>query len=146
MVFVSITRLRVRSWRFMPAFFLHARRIIAQTGRAEGFVRGSLLRDRKLTFWTMTLWREQADMKRYMASGAHLKAMPRLSRWCDEASVVHWTQDDAAAPDWREADRRMREAGRPSKVRHPSADHQNLTYAAPRTSGAVAIRPVRARR
>ena len=98
MAFVSITRLRIRSWRFMPLFAVHTLRTLTQTRQADGFIGGSLLADRKRTFWTMTLWRDQADMKRYMTNGAHLKAMPHLLDWCDEASVVHWAQDDEMAP------------------------------------------------
>jgi hypothetical protein len=143
MVFVSITRLRIRSWRFMPAFIIDTFKTLAQTRRAEGFLSGSLLADRKFTFWTMTLWSDQASMKRYMTSGSHLKAMPKLLGWCDEASVVHWTQEDGTAPDWQEADRRMRGEGRPSKVRHPNANHPNLAYNAPRVAGAVPIRSTR---
>lgn len=140
MPFVSITRLRIRSWRFMPIFAVHTLRTLAQTRQADGFIGGSLLADRGRTFWTMTLWRDPADMKRYMTGGAHLKAMPHLLDWCDEASVVHWAQDHDMAPDWREADRRMRADGRASKVRHPSPHHGDLTFALPRTNGAVPIR------
>ena len=140
MALVSITRLRLRAWRFLPGFAWLARGSIAQTRQARGFVTGALLRDRDLTFWTLTVWERQEDMRRFMSSGAHLKAMPRLLDWCDEASVVHWTQPDAAAPDWREADRRMRAEGRPSKVRRPTAAHAGLEYRAPRLSGAVPIR------
>jgi heme-degrading monooxygenase HmoA len=139
MAFVSITRLRVRSWRFMPHFALLTVRTNAQVKQADGFISGSLLADRKRTFWTMTLWRDQAAMRAYITSGDHLKAMPKLLHWCDEASVAHWTQDDATAPDWAEADRRMRGEGRASKVLHPSAVHATLAYDAPRLTGAVAI-------
>jgi hypothetical protein len=139
--FVSITRLRIRSLRFMPWFMIDALRTSSQTSRAAGFIGGSLLPDRKLTFWTMTLWNEQADMRRYIVAGAHLKTMPRLLNWCDEASIVHWDQDGDEAPDWPEADRRMRAEGRVSKVRHPSADHAGLNYRAPRTSRATTIHP-----
>lgn len=143
MTFVSITRLRIRSWRFLPAFFWHAVRSQAQVTRAEGFTAGSLLRDRRFTFWTMMLWRDSAVMRQYMTRGAHLRAMPKLLEWCDEASVVHWQQDGGDLPDWAEANRRMRAEGRPSKVRHPSTAHAALAYRAPRLSGAV---PMRARR
>ncbi|MET0374313.1 MAG: DUF3291 domain-containing protein [Rhizorhabdus sp.] len=112
-----------------------------QTKRADGFLDGSLLADRKRTFWTITIWRDQAAMRAYMTSGAHLKAMPKLLGWCDEASVVHWSQDNAVMPDWQEADRRMRMEGRSSKVLNPSPNHRNLTYHAPRTTRAVPIKP-----
>ena len=139
MVFVSITRLRIRSWRFMPYFALHTWRTLRQCRQAAGFIGGSLLPDRKLTFWTMTLWQDQRAMRAYMTSSPHLTAMPMLLDWCDEASVVHWTQDEAGAPGWPEADGRMREQGRPSKVRHPAAHHADLSFAAPRLSGAMPI-------
>lgn len=141
MTFVSITRLRIRSVRFMPRFMLDAMRTTRQVKRAEGFLGGALLPDRKLTFWTMTLWRDQAAMRRYMTSGAHVQAMPKLLAWCDEASIVHWLQDGAEAPDWLEADRRMRTEGRPSKVRHPSSGHIDLAFGAPRISRAVVMSP-----
>lgn len=144
MTFVSITRLRIRSLRFMPQFLIQTIWTARQTKRADGFLNGSLLADRKRTFWTVTLWRDQAAMRAYMTSGAHLKAMPKLLRWCDEASVVHWTQDDVVAPDWLEADHRMRTEGRPSKVLNPSSNHRDLAYDEPRTTGAVPIKPDKA--
>lgn len=141
MIFVSVTRLRIRSVRFIPGFVLYTLRSMRQCKRAAGFQDGSLLGDRKLTFWTMTLWQDQNAMRAFMASGTHLKAMPMLLDWCDEASVVHWTQDNVAMPSWQEADRRMRTQGRPSKVRQPSNVHATLGFAEPRTTGAVPIRP-----
>ncbi len=141
MAFVSITRLRIRAWRFMPAFALHAHRSNAQVRQADGFVGGSLLADRKRTFWTMTVWREPEDMRAYMRAGAHAAAMPRLSGWCDEASVVHWTQPDDTLPSWMEADRRMRGDGRPSNVRHPAGTHGDLSFDPPRTAYPVPLRP-----
>jgi hypothetical protein len=139
MAFVSVTRLRVRSLRFMPGFFLHAAGSTSQIRHADGFIVGSLLRDRQLTFWTMTVWHGQADMRRYITNGAHFKAMPKLMDWCDEASVVHWEQPEEALAGWEDADQRMRVEGRPSKVRHPSAHHPDLTYRLPRTSKVAPI-------
>ena len=143
MVFVSITRLRIRSLRFMPQFIVNAVLTTKQVKRAEGFLAGSLLPDRKLTFWTMTLWHDQDAMRRYITSGTHIKAMPKLLRWCDEASIVHWLQDNAEVPNWLEADRRMRVEGRPSKVHKPSADHLGLTFSVPRTDRAVPMASTR---
>ena len=141
MIFVSVTRLRIRALRFIPGFAFHTLQTRTQVQRAAGFLGGSLLPDRDRAFWTMTLWRDEAHMRRYMVAGAHLKAMPKLMDWCDEASVVHWSQEGERLPDWREADRRMRAEGRPSKLRHPSAGHPRLDYREPRTERAVPLRP-----
>jgi heme-degrading monooxygenase HmoA len=131
MVWVSVTRLRVRSVRFLPGFAWYALRSNMQAKRAEGLVGIDLLTDRDWTFWTMTAWESRAAMLAFMTSGAHKKAMPKLLEWCDEASVAHWEQEDAELG-WEEANRRMRAMGRASKVRHPSAAHTGLAYREPR--------------
>ncbi|MGI4758877.1 MAG: DUF3291 domain-containing protein [Janthinobacterium lividum] len=138
-MFVSLTRLRIRSVRFLPGFAWHAIRTRSQCARAAGFLRGALLPDRKWTFWTLTLWDSEASMRAYILSGDHKVAMPKLMHWCDQASVAHWNAASEAVPDWTEADRRMRSEGRPSKVRFPAAGHQDLTYASPRTSASAPI-------
>ena len=140
MPFVSLTRLRVRSLRFVPRFALHTLRSLRQVRRAPGFQTGALLADRSWTFWTMTAWDSQESMRQYMISGAHKAAMPYLLEWCDEASIAHWTQEQDALPSWNEADRHMRETGRASKVRNPSANHATLRYRTPRTTAAGSIR------
>lgn len=141
MPFVSVTRLRLRSVRFLPRFVVHTLRSIRQVKHAQGFLGGSLLPDRSWTFWTMTAWDSRDSMRAIMVSGSHRTAMPFLLDWCDEASVTHWDQDTDALPPWTEADRRMRESGRPSKVRNPSPEHAALAFRAPRTIGGGPIRP-----
>jgi len=139
MSFVSLTRLRVRSIRFMPFFAVHTTRSLGQVRKAHGFQTGALLPDRNWTFWTMTAWDDAESMRRFMTAGAHKIAMTHLMHWCDEASVAHWEQEGSILPSWEEADRRMRASGRASKVNHPSPDHSSLNYRAPRTSRGVTI-------
>ena len=139
-MFVSITRLRIRSVRFLPFFFLHAFRSLQQVKKAPGFLGGELLSDRSRTFWTMTNWDSQENMRRFMTEGAHRTAMVHLLHWCDEASVVHWDQPEDVLPKWDEADRRMRESGRASKVNFPSSSHASLSYQPPRLTGVTPIR------
>jgi|SRR5579872_2438150 len=140
MIFVSLTRLRIRSVRFLPFFMVYAFRSVRQAGKAPGFQGGAVLNDRKRAFWTMTVWDTMTSMRQFMNSGAHKRVMPHLLHWCDEASVAHWEQADHALPSWTEAARRMRADGRPSKVLHPSPRHATLEFPEPRTTGAVPIR------
>ena len=133
LIFISLTRLRIRSFRFVPQFLLHTLRSLRQVKKAAGFQRGALLADRSWTFWTMTAWDSQESMRRFMTTGSHLRAMPHLLHWCDEAAVVHWEQLETSLPSWSEADKRMREGGRASKVQNPSPQHATLNYRAPRT-------------
>jgi Domain of unknown function (DUF3291) len=139
MMFVSLTRLRIRSIRFLPSFFFHALSVLKQTKKAPGFQYGGLLPDREWTFWTMTAWDSPESMRQYMTTGSHKAAMPRLLDWCDEASVAHWQQEETDLPSWTDADKRMRQEGRVSKVRYPSPHHADLSYRAPRTTGAASI-------
>lgn len=141
MPFVSVTRLRLRSIRFLPAFAVHTLGTLRQVRGSAGFLGGSLLPDRRWTFWTLTVWTDRDAMRGYMTAGAHRTAMPKLLDWCDEASVMHWDTPAAALPVWAEATDRMRGEGRPSKVRRPSPDHAAMTFAAPRLTRAAPIRP-----
>lgn len=132
---VSITRLRVRAWRYLPAFLLGAYRSVRQARRVPGNIAATVLADRNFAFWTNTVWVDEAALRSFMLSGAHRLVMPRLLDWCDEASLVRWTQDTAERPSWSEAHRRMQAEGRRSKVRHPSAAQQRFEFPAPRASG-----------
>jgi hypothetical protein len=121
MPFVSVTRLKIRSLWFMPAFVVYALRSARQAEKSAGFLGGALMRDNWQAFWTITVWSDAKAMETYRSSGMHRKAMPRLMNWCDEASLAHWVQDAEDVPSWPEAYRRLVNEGRPSKVRHPSA-------------------------
>jgi hypothetical protein len=121
MAFVSVTRLHLRSVRFLPQFLVYAFSSARQAQKSAGFLGGRLMRDKSKAFWTLTVWSDAKAMEAYRIAGMHLAAMPKLLNWCDEASLAHWTQDSAGVPEWSEAYRRMVEDGRPSKVNHPSA-------------------------
>jgi hypothetical protein len=140
MVFVSLTRLRLRSFRFVPVFVIYMLRSLRQVKKANGFQHGALLADRRWTFWTMTAWDTQDSMRQFMTAGAHKAAMPHLLHWCDEASVAHWNQAETTLPPWPEADRRMRTDGRVTKVLNPSPQHATLSYDPPRTTSAATVR------
>jgi hypothetical protein len=130
--FVSVTRLRLRSLRFLPQFVVLNERAVRQLRRAPGFRRGKLLMDRGLSFWTISLWEDEASMRAFRDSGAHRAVMPKLLGWCDEASVAHWPDETSELPDWRDAHARMIEEGRASKVRFPSLNQKELRFPAPR--------------
>ena len=131
-MFISVTRLRIRSWWYLPGFILHAVSSESQARSAAGNLGGELLRCPKNTFWTKTAWQDEAAMRAFMMEMPHRRAIGKLANWCDEASVVHWTQETADLPDWKEAHRRMATEGRRSKVRHPSEAHQDFRIPPPR--------------
>src|SRR5271166_780556 len=103
MPLISITRLRVRSFLFLPGFLWDTFQSVRQVQHSPGFLGGRLLFNAGGVFWTMTVWQDESAMNAYRTGGAHRKAMPKLLNWCDEAAVVHWTKDWLEIPDWEQA-------------------------------------------
>ncbi len=132
MALVSVTRLRVRSARYLFAFLWKALKTARQAQRTSGFLGGRLLRESNGAFWTVTAWEDGAAMNVFRTQGAHGGVMPKLLDWCDEAAVVHWTQLTDTLPSWQEAHYRMMKEGKPSKVKHPSSAQMAYEIPAPR--------------
>ena len=122
MVFVSVTRVRPRSLRYLLVVILHSWRSRKQLRGTKGFIGGYLASGPGFGMWTVTVWEDEQSMRAFRNSGAHLKAMPRLIDSCAEASFVHWTTDDRSIPSPQLITEKMKE-GRTSKLRHPNAEH-----------------------
>jgi len=129
---ISVTRLRLRSLRFLLPFIVYSFRSMRQVKRSPGNIAADAMRDQHGGFWTRSVWRDVESMRAFMTSGAHRQAMPKLLDWCDEAALVHWEQDTAALPEWDEAHRRLVTQGRRYKVRYPSPAHERLDVPVPR--------------
>jgi hypothetical protein len=114
MLLVSITRLRVRSFRYLPAFLLGSLRSAREAKNASGNLAVAVLSDANLTFWTRTLWTDERSMRAFMLAPAHRRVMPKLPQWCDEAAVTRWLQDSPEPPSWQEVHRRLQQEGRTS--------------------------------
>jgi Domain of unknown function (DUF3291) len=145
-MFASVTRLRVRSVWFMPAFLWQTLRSQRQVVRAPGFAGGRLLVDRHRTYWTLTLWESEPAMKKFRGSGAHARVMTKLARWCDEAAYTHWMPNSGSVPEWSEAYERLNTEGRLSRVENPSPDHTQRHFPNPRVSPMIGqeLKPSRA--
>jgi heme-degrading monooxygenase HmoA len=134
MPFVSITRLRLRKWYFVPLFLVPALRSARQAQKAEGNLAVTLLREKRRTFWTRTVWTDERAMRAFMTSGAHGKTMRRLMVWADEAHVLNWTQESDEPPPWTVAHERLLKEGRPSKLKFPTEDHKARRFPAPQVT------------
>jgi hypothetical protein len=124
MPLAAVTRLRIRSVRFLVPFVWRTWGSLRQAKRAPGNLGAELRIVGGLAFWSRTAWQDEAAMSAYRFAPPHQHAMPKLLEWCDEAAVVHWEQESAALPDWAAAERCLAESGRLSKVNHPSADQR----------------------
>lgn len=121
----SITRLRLRKLRFLPAFLYRAHLAQRQAAASDGFLGGYLAISRRLAFWTITVWQDVESMHAYRRAGAHLRVMPKLFRWCDEAAVATAFDMAAEPPSAAEAAQRLGRDGRLVKVRFPTEAHRS---------------------
>jgi hypothetical protein len=137
---VSITRLRVRSLRYLPAFLLGSLRSARAAKNASGNLAVSVLSDANFVFWTRTLWTDEQSMRAFMFAPAHRRVMPKLLQWCDEAAVAHWLQDSLEPPSWPEVHRRLLQQGRTSKVDYPSAAQLRFDIPPPQTTRQLTLK------
>src|SRR5262245_35117401 len=121
---VGVTRLRLRSVRFIPRLNWESIKIKRSVVESPGFLGGKILVDRNHAYWTMTSWKDLDSMRAFRNGDAHAAAASMLDRWCDEASVLHWETEDDELPGWKEVHRRMSEAGRRIPLEFESADHK----------------------
>ena len=130
----SVTRLRVRSVWFLPAFLWRTFQSQRQVERSPGFFGGRLLVDVHRTYWTLTVWQDEKAMKAFRGSGDHARVMKKLPEWCDEAAYGHWTTPGDTIPTWSDAYERLVAEGKLSRVEHPSAAHLAREFSTPRLS------------
>ena len=135
----SVTRLRVRSVRYLPPFVWETFLSQRQAVRAPGFLGGGLLLDAHRTFWTLTGWESEQAMKAFRGIAPHAKVMPRLVEWCDEASYAHWIPSGTSVPSWLEAHEHLVSEGRLSRVAHPSPSHNLRNFAKPRLKPLIGL-------
>ncbi len=120
MPFVSVTRLRVKSIFYLIPFMRANEASVKEINKSKGFLKGKELIDKKLTFWTITIWENEESMKEFRISTSHRIAMQHLPKWCDEASYHHWVQEETEFPTWDNISEKLFSEGRLSKVRNPS--------------------------
>jgi heme-degrading monooxygenase HmoA len=121
MPFVSITRLKVKSILYLISFMRANEASAKELAASAGFLGGKELVDKGFTFWTLTIWEDQAKMKAFRNSVAHRNAMQKLPVWCSEAAYFHWTQEQAILPEWDIASVKLIGEGTVTKVRNPSS-------------------------
>ncbi|MBE9116498.1 hypothetical protein IQ249_11360 [Lusitaniella coriacea LEGE 07157] len=142
MVFISATRLHLRTRLYIPLFLWHTFLIQRQMRKKPGFLGGKLLADANRVYWTLTVWEEAAAMKHLRDAGAHKRAMSYLQKWVDESSVVHWYQDSPEIPSFAEVHQKMLEDGHFSRLKNPSDKHNRRDIPAPvSTRSALALQP-----
>jgi len=120
MPFVSVTRLRVKSFIYLIPFMRANEASVKELKKSQGLIMGKELVDKNFTFWTLTVWKDEESMKGFRNSNSHREAMKNLPKWCDEASYFHWLQNESNLPNWNVVAEKLFTEGKLSKVRNPS--------------------------
>ncbi len=71
MAVISVTRLQLRSLRYVPLFMWHVYASTRQVRHARGFLGGQLANEGTKGFWTITAWRDEAAMRAHFRSAAY---------------------------------------------------------------------------
>ncbi len=129
---IAVTRLRLRKIVYLPPFLWTNYLVSRQITRSPGFIRGKLLVDKDLTFWTLTQWQDEVSMRAFVSSTPHRSAMPKLGKWCDEAAVAYWFEELDVLPDWNKVYQNFMRLARATPLPIPSGRHLNGEYCHPR--------------
>jgi hypothetical protein len=94
-----------------------------QAARSAGFLQGKTVAEQGRAYWTLTLWEDLRSMQSFFGSGAHLRAMPFLRKWCTEACVTHVSWESEQLPEMAQALEILRAQGKFAFLPHASVQH-----------------------
>ncbi len=123
MPILTVTRLRLRSIRFLPEFLLRSQAIFKQTRSPQGNLGVKLRKTKGLAFWTLTAWDSPQAMVQFVREPLHFRAIPMLDHWCDQAATVTWSNPTEVWPSWNQAAARLGNAGQLYELTRPSPEH-----------------------
>lgn len=105
---VQASVLRLRRRRDVPAFMAAAVRLQAAFDDSPGAIKMSLrAAPLRRTFWTLSHWRSDADLRGFVVQPAHVELMRRFRPAIRSSNFVTWHTTDDLPPTWKDAARRI---------------------------------------
>jgi hypothetical protein len=98
-VYVSITGLQLKSWRYFFKFWWHAVRSMTQAKSAPGNISTETHHINGMQH-TLSVWVDEAAMRQYLVSGAHRQAMATFHSIATGKTFGFYANK---APTWSEA-------------------------------------------
>ncbi len=109
-VTVVATRLKLRGWRKLRAFFKQNGEIKRQLKDAPGLIDYWLHADfLRLRFSTLSVWQDNRSVDAFVKTGAHVHAMAVFDQLAvrELSGFTRWNTADPAETTWEEAGKRM---------------------------------------
>ena len=100
--YVSVTGLTLKTNLYYPRFMYHAVPSMIQAQKADG----NLFAETKTIkgcHHTLTVWEDKTSMRKYMVSGAHVKAMKVTKEIADLSNTKTYGYEADHVPTWEEA-------------------------------------------
>ncbi len=112
---VQASVLRLRRFRDVPAFLSAALRLQSAFAHSPGAIEMSLrAAPLRRTFWTLSQWRSDADLRGFVVDPAHLDVMRRFQPAMRSSTFVSWPSTDDLTPSWKDVALRLTGDGQPS--------------------------------
>jgi len=112
---VQASVLRLRRLRDVPAFMAAALRLQAAFDISPGAIKMSLrAAPLRRTFWTLSHWSSDADLRGFVVHPAHLELMRRFRPAIRSSNFITWHTTDDLPPTWQDAARRITTDGQPT--------------------------------
>lgn len=100
-MYVSITRLKLKSIWSLPKFAKQSNLIAQQAKASPGNLKVKLSNRWFRYFYTITHWNSKQAMQQFMINGDHKVAMTQWSRYASEVKAFGYEVD--YPPKWKEA-------------------------------------------
>lgn len=108
MSFVSLTEITINSVFHLPAFWFHASRSYRLCMASQGMMEARF-NPIKMTYLTMTLWKDRKATLDFVAHPHHVQAM----KWSKgKTSGLTYHYENAELPDWETARDLLRRLGK----------------------------------
>jgi hypothetical protein len=114
----------VRRWRDLPRFFWSARACINQAKNDPKCLAGATYPGPGLTFWTATIWEDEASMVAYVRTPPHGPTLRYLKVWCSEAATGHLEVNAPVLPKPEALPALLSARPKFFPVKHPAMDHE----------------------
>lgn len=102
---VVLTRLEARGLRGAREVMRATGEVVADLAASPGFLGGRVLADRRLVFWTLTVWESPQSLRGF--GPRHAAVAARVDEVARSARSTAWQEDDAAVPRWRDVRDRL---------------------------------------